>query len=248
MQEQSPNQSHVTSFPLSVSPDRQHAELPEGRDQGEAATTSTADGSVNLVRQRGSSEHPLHPQQTYHPPPIDFTGYQGNRPQSQPQFNRSQQEQHRASSPIRSASIRLSPAQSQSPYSSVSLNHNRKRSFSAAEGERTPEPHTDLSKSNRLSSISSILNPTRQTASEEVPIDPSLSTLGYDQHHQQRYHYQLPPPNSPSPGIRLPPVANDDPGGKERLERRAQLRREAEEMRELLRAKEMELAELGGEL
>ncbi|KAL4872596.1 hypothetical protein BDV12DRAFT_134242 [Aspergillus spectabilis] len=84
----------------------------------------------------------------------------------------------------------------------------------------------------RLSSISSILNHAHARA--ETHVDPSLAGLGRQQHPQ-------PPTLAPQPAQPLPGVSDLE---NFREDRRAKLQREAEEMRELLRAKERELAEL----
>ena len=83
-----------------------------------------------------------------------------------------------------------------------------------------------------------------------MPIDPSLSGIGQPSARRQsqllqlQQHPQLPPL---PPEIRLRNVADGDPGGWDRTERKARLRRETEQIRELLRAKEKELEELGGD-
>ncbi|EAU31976.1 GATA factor SREP [Aspergillus terreus NIH2624] len=81
---------------------------------------------------------------------------------------------------------------------------------------------TNLSQPTRLSSISSILNPNLH---DESRLDPKLAALNRQQQ-----------PHQPLPGVTELNL---------REERRAKLQREAEEMREILRAKERELAELG---
>ncbi|PWY85433.1 siderophore transcription factor SreA [Aspergillus eucalypticola CBS 122712] len=86
----------------------------------------------------------------------------------------------------------------------------------------------------RLSSISSLLNP---NSHDESRLDPSLAALSR-QHHPSHQASPLAPP----PSQLLPGVSEFD---NIREERRLKLQREAEEMREMLRAKERELAELG---
>lgn len=49
------------------------------------------------------------------------------------------------------------------------------------------------------------------------------------------------------PDIRLRSPVEDDPGGEDRGEKRARLRREMQELRNQLREKEKELSELGEE-
>ncbi|KAI9376412.1 hypothetical protein BJX61DRAFT_394746 [Aspergillus egyptiacus] len=93
----------------------------------------------------------------------------------------------------------------------------------------------------RLSSISSILN--HGHTREDTRLDPSLAALGRQQHSQAHH----PKPSTlapPQPSQPLPGVSGLE---NYREDRRAKLQREAEEMRELLRAKERELAQLGGQ-
>ncbi|KAL4758302.1 siderophore transcription factor SreA [Aspergillus foveolatus] len=94
----------------------------------------------------------------------------------------------------------------------------------------------------RLSSISSILN--HAHARDESRLDPSLAALGRQQ--QSQPHHPQPSPLAPTQAASqsLPGVSNMDNHVEDR---RAKLQREAEEMREQLRAKERELAELAGQ-
>lgn len=86
----------------------------------------------------------------------------------------------------------------------------------------------------RLSSISSLLNHT--DTPEDSRLDPSLSAHNRpQQHHPSSQLQQHPPPGQ---------LRNLTDRESYKAERRAQLQREAEEMREALRAKERELAEL----
>ncbi|KAL3470904.1 hypothetical protein BJX99DRAFT_37884 [Aspergillus californicus] len=93
----------------------------------------------------------------------------------------------------------------------------------------------------RLSSISSILS--RANARNDAHLDPSLASLGRQQH-AQPHHSQsstVAPPQHQHQQP-LPSVSNLE---NFQEDRRAKLQRETEEMRELLRAKERELAEFG---
>ena len=49
------------------------------------------------------------------------------------------------------------------------------------------------------------------------------------------------------PDVRHRSIVEDDPGGEDRVEKRARLRREMQELRNQLREKEKELSELGEE-
>ena len=243
--EQSPSNFHLKSFPRSVSPDSQHADIPHSRDPQELSGNINPDGSVNLgFRSRGREGNLSNHHRGYEPPPIDFTGYQVDRSPSQ--ANYSQEQQHVSASTVHAGSRQVSGStQLPMPVSSSPPRSTRKRSFSIAEGDSTRDHHAESARSNRLGSISSILNPAQQTGPGNVPIDPSLTAIdrdNYQQPHQQPH--QQPQPSS---GDRSRPAAVDDPGGKEKSDRRAQLQREAEQMREMLKAKERELAEFSGE-
>ena len=117
---------------------------------------------------------------------------------------------------------------------------------------------SDSSKPNRLSSIKSILNPAQQT-SDDMPIEPSL--LAGDNSVQP-----IPSKGSISSGtsesdIAAPHFTNlnvgegsggGSGGGNEdskrrATEKRAELQREAEKIRQMLAAKERELAELNND-
>ncbi|RDA95191.1 hypothetical protein CP533_1857 [Ophiocordyceps camponoti-saundersi (nom. inval.)] len=131
----------------------------------------------------------------------------------------------------------MMPSDGQSPKSPASfLSSRRKRSFSATETETGSVTDGGHDGAKRLSSIKSILNP----------------PLSYDGGPRSRRgsadmgEYTLPPLRAPGPS--LSPVPGIGQGGEaERLkaERRLALQREAEQMRELLAAKERELMELG---
>ncbi|RDW62884.1 siderophore transcription factor SreA [Aspergillus mulundensis] len=94
----------------------------------------------------------------------------------------------------------------------------------------------------RLSSISSILN--HAHARDEARLDPSLAALSRQQQAQPHHSQPSPLPSSQAASQPLPSVSK-----MENLveDRRAKLQREAEEMREQLRAKERELAELASQ-
>ncbi|KAL8918854.1 MAG: hypothetical protein Q9208_007111 [Pyrenodesmia sp. 3 TL-2023] len=198
----------------------------------------------------------IHPQDQYmddqphyDAPPIDFTGYQINRDRHA--STHSQQdppppaahEQSFTSPP--DPSLRLSPFQS---------SHTRKRSYSNTEQDNDAisppsQQHQqhESARANRLSSISSILNPTQQRR-DDMPIDPSLSLLGQQALRQSQsqaapqHSHPPPPPN----GQEAHRPSNVDVG-EWMAQRKAKLRLEVDQMREMLRAKERELEELDGE-
>ncbi|KAL6719274.1 GATA type transcriptional activator of nitrogen-regulated proteins [Lecanora helva] len=282
--EQDPNISQLSTFPVSPSPTPQHMDTSESQNRPRFSSLDAAgpldlrpnpghlDSPETRNRQRiDSSMDPNSPsnlalkhsdrlmehQQQYDPPPIgvDFTGYQldqrqeqRRRPSSHPQHNLPslsslQDPSHQQHSDPLSQS-RLSPF----PGST-----SRKRSFDNVERDN-PSPSTpqSLGPTKRLSSISSLLNHPQLSSSEEMPIDPNLSNVPATQHQQQPLHrhslpesqphrYQLPPP---PPNGRLRQSTSSDPGGWELRERKARVRREADQLREMLRAKERELEEL----
>jgi GATA-binding protein, other eukaryote len=127
------------------------------------------------------------------------------------------------------------------------LSSNRKRSFTAADSEAT-HSNSD-SNSKRLSSIKSILNPSQQSSENSESLDPSLR-LGRSP--EMRYGRPLSPSNfgqgvaGTSESTSRPGSARDPGSDSERakMEKRVALQRETERIREALRAKERELAEL----
>ena len=241
--------------PLDLRPNPGHLDSPEVRNIQRIDASMDPNSPSNLALRQHEQEIEHQHQHQYEPAPIevDFTGYRldqrqdsRRRPSShpQPQHLPSLSSMHDPSlqptDPM-SLSSRLSPL----PNSS-----SRKRSYDNAERDN-PSPSTPQSSgtTKRLSSISSLLNHP-QSSTDDMPIDPNLSLVGQQQpplhrhsHPESQPHrYQLPPPDS-----RPRQSTSSDPGGWELKERRARLRREAEQMREILRAKEREIEELDGE-
>ncbi|KAF7712589.1 GATA transcription factor SREP [Penicillium ucsense] len=228
--------------------------VPALRDQSPTATTHSSNGSsaspeaspATLAHDhhRYMSNEPIDgPRQLpFAPPPVDFTGY------------------HITSTPLLSTGLpkllhpeRLGPSpvplhdrRSASPNSLP-----RKRTLAETVTESVSVPATLESGSNqlppimtsvnpsppgRLSSISSILNQAEPRS--ESPLSRSQA-------------YQSPLPSAPFSRTQQPhpsqssPAASTSPFPDLAAERRAQLEREAEQMREALRAKERELAAMG---
>ena len=242
-QEHSPSTTHQTSFPASDSPDSHYQEgIPQASpDMQGQRTSSTSEGNhgepIDLNMRFRNQQHEHHHQ--YEPAPIgvDFTGYQLE------QNRRASQQYH---PPMSAPEPQYPP-----PLGPLPPTHARKRSISKTDAETMPSPSTpDSSRANRLSSISSILNP-QQQPNDDLPIDPTLSGLSQQHRHsiatpQHQFHH--PPLLPPHHEMRSRSVGNGDPGGwGERMERKARLRREAEEMREMLRLKEREIEALDGE-
>jgi len=222
------------------------------------ASRINPDGSVNVeARQQevdGSSSRQMLPepskfhskQRVYHPPPVDFTGYTAaslSPPQGQQQMNDT----------ILPPISYPSPTQRHLSISPRPNGGGRKRSFSTSEGEIQEsggEHMLDPNKPNRLSSIKSILNPAQQ-ASDDIPIEPSL--LG-----RNNSIPSVTSKGSISSGTGESDIAasnftassltrgNED-NRRRTTEKRAELQREAERIRQMLVAKERELAELNND-
>ena len=131
------------------------------------------------------------------------------------------------------------------------LSPSRKRSFSAAESDtlpsmsdhNNPSQNNQNSQSKRLSSIKSILNP-GFSESDPSDVDPALRPNSV----RLSPNMYSPAPAggsyNPSPAGSTAGSARDE-NERSKIERREMLQREAERMREALKAKERELAELG---
>ncbi len=244
-QDQSPNSSHLASFSVSISPDPQHSENRDLRNEQQTPPSTNSNDSINLdLRLRNQeTDHPI----PWEPAPlgVDFTGYQidlQRRPLSHPL----QDQQHLPLPGPHDPSTIISPSESQSTLSPFPPSNSRKRSFSISERDNPSPPIPENMRSNRLNSISSLLNPPQQATTDDMPIDPSLTGIGQQNNRQfqlpQPQPYQHPRP----PDMRSMSVGNGEPNDWA-AQRKARLRLEAEEMREMLRAKERELEELDGE-
>ena len=290
--EQEPNVSQLSTFPVSPSPAPQHVDNPESRNR-QRFSSLDATGPLDLrptpghldspeVRNRQRIDASMDPntpsnmalrhnerqqieQQDQHDPPppppigVDFTGYQLD--QRQDEQRKSSQQQHFPSlSSIHDPSNQHNPdplSQSRlSPFPGSSSS--RKRSFDNADRDNHPSPSTPQqcpsTSTKRLSSISSLLNHPHLSSSDDnnnMPIDPNLSSIA--PHQQQPPFHRHSHPESQPHRYQLPPPATDgrprqstssDPGGWEVRERKVRVRREADQLREMLRAKERELEEL----
>ena len=235
MQEQSPGNQHLTSFPIATSLNSQYPE--NGDSHHHQRSPPNPDGSVNLgIRSREQQQQDHHP--SYDPPPIDFTGYQIDR-QRQPS-----QPQQLPLPGIHDQSF-VAAAETQHRLSPFSSSNSRKRSYSNTERDEMNSSTPESARTNRLSSISSILNPAQQQR-EDMPIDPSLSAIGqqalrHSQTPQQQYQ-QLP---------QLAELRGENQNNvdlaERRAQRKAQLYQEIIQTKERLLAQERELEELDGE-
>ena len=244
-QEQSPNNSHLASFSVSISPDPQRSENRDLRNDQQTPPNANANDPINLdLRVRNQEADHRSP---WEPTPIgvDFTGYQINQ-QRRLSNHPQQQQQHLPPPGVHDPSVAISPAESQSILSPFPPGNTRKRSFSISEHDNSSPPIPESMRSNRLNSISSLLNPPQQAPMDDMPIDPSLSGIGLPNNR----HIQLPQPqpyqHPHPPDMRSVSVGNGE-SHDWAAQRKARLRMEAEEMRERLRAKERELEELDGE-
>ena len=277
--EQDPNTSQLSSFPVSPSPTPQHVDSPDVRAKPRFSSSIDAGGPLDLrpnpghldspeVRNRQRIDSGMDPnspsnlalrhndrQMEHHhqfdPPPIgvDFTGYQLDQRQDQRRRPSSHPQQHLPPlSSMHDPSSQPSDPLSYSRLSPLPGSSSRKRSYDNAERDN-PSPSTPQSSSTkRLSSISSLLNHPH-SGSEDMPIDPNLSNFNSYQQplhrhslpESQPYRYQLPPP---APDGKPRQSTSSDPGSWELKERKARLQREADHIREMLRAKEKEIEEL----
>ncbi|KAK3944756.1 hypothetical protein QBC46DRAFT_145372 [Diplogelasinospora grovesii] len=238
-----------------------------GADDSMERGSINADGSVNLgLRRRPEPPLTLVPEtvlrQNRQTPPLPPTGGGGG---DLGQYHSSYTSQHHHLSeslinenrlaPITSISIHADRQSSLSPASFLSPT--RKRSFSATE-EYPPTSSNAAESSKRLSSIKSILNPAAMGSEYQDGDDINMEQLRQPQPMRSPGSTTPAATSAPSPGsysstgvgaARTSPSPFPTMSDSERskAERRAALQREAEKMRELLAAKERELAELGGE-
>lgn len=226
------------------SPESEHASPPaESAPRG----SINPDGSVNLGFRMRNLPDPTRGQNGQQLPNSDLTAYASTSSQSHSHEHHDSLSNDNRLPPITSYP---SPSQNRSSLSPNSfLSPSRKRSFSATEIEQQQPSLSDPNSSNihptnpkRLSSIKSILNP-------------GFSDNEQSERNDRRSPTRYPAVGSPSmssgyatsPANSAPSSGRDAQSESERakLERREMLQREAEKMREALKAKERELAELG---
>ena len=247
LQEHGPDQSSPQITHATVSPDASPSTNSEQlQDQ---PTNSSSERYLNLgLRSREeSSDH------RYDPLPIDLTGFHLARRQTSVSPDIYQQRNAGHLNTF-NPPVTIPPIQTTSSYTSSPQDHSRKRSFSYVDGNMIVENTPDSARSTRLGSISSILNPTQNTSinTEESPMDISYQKSTTLQSARIPSQPSVQASGSLSvPETRSRPLSHDDPGGSlaniEKSTRKAQLKREAEAMRKMLRAKEQELQDLDGE-
>ncbi|MCJ1318988.1 putative electron transfer flavoprotein subunit [Xylographa vitiligo] len=228
----------------SVSPDASPAAVSEQQLQESRTLNTNYDGSVSLgLRPRNRST-----ERQYEAIPTDLTGY-GRPPSMSPDtYSQERMRNLRFSSPY-NPPMSIPPLQTSPVSQSSKPETTRKRSFAAAEGTGGLEVTPDSARSNRLSSISSILNPAQQSGkgTDDIIIDTGYqrSSSSQSQHRNQPYNAM------PTSEQRWKTLDYEDSGGTvtdlEKSTRKAKLKREADEMRQMLEAKEKELQELDGE-
>ena len=212
--------------------------------------------NIDPRQRQQSMEHQHH----FDPPPIgvDFTGYQlingtDRRPSTIQQPPPHQQQLPPVSSLHPEPRTRTSDSDSHARLSPFGPTRKRSRSVTEKSSPSSPAMNnTNDPNRPRLSSISQILNAPQQVNSvEDGLIDPHLSTL--PPHLQQHRHSSPLPHQQPSltggsqvlqRGETLRQSTSSDPGGWTLTEKKARLRREAEQIRDILRGKEREIEEL----
>ncbi|MCJ1275838.1 putative electron transfer flavoprotein subunit [Puttea exsequens] len=226
--------------PLDLRPIPGHLESPEVRNRQRVDSGMDPNNPANLALRQHERQVEHH--QHYDPFPIavDFSGYKLDQ-RTERRASSHQQPHLPSLSSIHDQSLHPSDGTPVTRLSPIPNNTSRKRSYDTTERDH-PSPQNSSIK--RLSSISSLLNHSQERGNGEMPIDPTLQTIHrHSLPESQPHRYHLPPP--PAPDGRPRQSTSSDPGGWELREKKARLKREADEMRELLKAKERELEELG---
>lgn len=249
LRDQSPTAATQSSHGSSASPEAS----PVGPAHSQEEQRRHLGGGEHLNDHRAPSQAAPHPY-TLAPPPVDFTGY-GSTSISLPHHPPPPRllEPDRMSASNQSASSQFPPRSTppqQGPLATPPSGNPKRRSIAeTVSSTDSPSIPTTLeqgsnqlppimSSSNpappaRLNSISSLLN--HPDGPEDSRLDPSLSSFNRPPQHHPSSQLQHPPPGQ---------LRNLSDRESYKAERRAQLQREAEEIREALRAKERELAEL----
>lgn len=237
LRDQSPTAGTLSSNASSASPETSPSALPHGfDDQHRYMSNEPADHYQMMPSKAEEAPRAL----PFAPPPVDFTGF---GPPVAPIIT------HGLPSLIGIERLGQSPVPQYSGRSASpnSINLPKKRTLAETATEALPAPttleggsihlppimsSTHPAPPGRLSSISSILNQS-EVRSESRP-EP-ITGLPQPLHHSVSASPHPPHPPNQFPGI----STLGDP-----TDRRVRLEREAEQMREMLRAKERELAEM----
>jgi len=217
---QDPSPCIATAVPIqaSTSPETSPADLVQSLSGHGGSISSDSLGNVGVAMLQDNAKELANTQFSVHyPPPVDFTSYRTshNEPDASPHTTEDRVSILHPSPSGQVVSLSSRPTARGLPIDS------KKRSISTAAGEaeESSDAH-DVTRLSRLSSISSILNHGQPT--DDDRLDPSLLALSRQQQDPTRTN-----------------------GVSRHAEKRAHLEEEAERMREALRAKERELAELG---
>lgn len=236
LRDQSPTAATHSSHGSSASPEASPAAFAHGPEDHYRYMSNEPSEHYQMMPGRGATEDAPRPM-SFAPPPVDFTGYNNGYPPP-PMLLQPERLGH---SPV--------PQYGRRSASPNPIGIPKKRTLAETAAEALPVPNTLESGSNqlppimpsvnppplgRLSSISSILNHT-DAARDDPPVDP---TMGLQPPH---HHSVSPAPHPPQSLASIAPLGDYQ----SQADRRARLQREAEEMREALRAKERELAEMG---
>ena len=235
LRDQSPTATTHSSNGSSASPEASPATLAHSHDDHYRYMSSEPVDHYHSLPRMSAHEDAPRPM-PFAPPPVDFTGYHvSSAPMQHHQLPKLLEPERLGHSPVHYGRRSASPN---------SLGISKKRTLAEAAGEALPIPASLEGGSNllppimssanpappgRLSSISSILN--HADSSDDSRVD--NSPMG----RQQPFMHSASPQPQTLPGISS---FSDNA-----VERRAQLEREAEQMREALRAKERELAQMG---
>lgn len=242
LRDQSPTAGTLSSNGSSASPETSPAALPHGFDDQHRYMSNEPADQYQMMPSKAEEAPRALP---FAPPPVDFTGY---GPAVVP-ITHGLPIAHGLPRPIGIERLGQSPVSQYGGRSASpnSINLPKKRTLAETATETLPAPTTLEGGSNqlppimssthpalpgRLSSISSILNQS-DVRSESRP-EPITGLP------QPLHHSVSPSPHPQQPPNQLPSISSlGDP-----TDRRVRLEREAEQMREMLRAKERELAEM----
>jgi hypothetical protein len=234
LRDQSPTAATQSSNGSSASPEASPAALSHVQEDHYRYMSNEPDHYSGMSG-RGLHEDAPRPL-PFAPPPVDFTGYVSSAPMHHHQFPKLLEPERLGHSPVQFARRSASPNSLALPKKRTLAETSEPLPPTLGAGSNQLPPimsSTNPSPPGRLSSISSILNQTERRDDSRV----DLSPMGRPQ------PYEAPMHSAPHPPQHLPGISSfsDHPPG----ERRAMLEREAELMREALRAKERELAQMG---
>lgn len=236
LRDQSPTAATLSSNGSSASPEASPAALAHGHDDHYRYMSSEPVDHYQInTGKPDDAPRPL----PFAPPPVDFTGYNAPLAHGIPIA-------HGLPKPLGVERLGHSPGsqynrRSESPNS---INLPKKRTLAETAIDALPAPTTLERGSNQLPPIMSSINPTPPGRLSSISSILNQSDVRGESHtdpkmgRPQHLHPSVSP--SPHPSQHLPGIASLG----DSVDRRARLEREAEQMREMLRAKERELAEM----